>query len=195
MGFEYLFQNPRYWDEDYVPFAKGGWSLAMRTSQEKNRGEQWRQKLSRAKMGKYRNEHFGYLPSGFANRRSLVLTNGFWKHIESPLRDEWQRLHPKHYDKHHVDYDKHKRLKSLYGLSKETFDEMVKDQDGKCAMCGKPPIGNWLNYGIPRGLEVDHNHQSGKVRALLCQHCNKVLGQYEAWHEQCEAYLRRFSNG
>lgn len=59
------------------------------------------------------------------------------------------------------------RLKT-YGLSKEEVDNMVEAQNGRCAACGNLPT--------PRGLVVDHNHTTGKVRALLCHNCNSSIG-------------------
>lgn len=64
------------------------------------------------------------------------------------------------------------RLKYYYGLTVEDYQQMVKEQDEKCYLCG-----NEDNYnGKP--LYVDHCHNSGKVRKLLCQHCNSGLGMF-----------------
>lgn len=58
-------------------------------------------------------------------------------------------------------------LKYRYGLSTEQFDQMMIDQEGKCAICG--------NH-FEKSPHVDHNHITGAVRALLCHHCNVMLG-------------------
>jgi len=64
------------------------------------------------------------------------------------------------------------RLKYQYGITPEDYQQKVKEQDGKCYICG-----NEANYnGKP--LYVDHCHSSGKVRKLLCQHCNSGLGMF-----------------
>lgn len=60
------------------------------------------------------------------------------------------------------------QLQWKYGLSLEDYKEMVEKQDGRCAICGKIP-----NYR----LCVDHRHDTGKVRGLLCRTCNKAIGQ------------------
>lgn len=59
-------------------------------------------------------------------------------------------------------------LRKRYGISIEDYKRMHEHQDGLCAIC----------KGLPqkKGLSVDHNHQSGKVRALLCSRCNTALG-------------------
>lgn len=62
-------------------------------------------------------------------------------------------------------------LKKSYGITPEQYDEMFQRQGGVCAVCGKPPNG--------RKLSVDHDHRTGKVRALLCAHCNIALGNVD----------------
>jgi hypothetical protein len=57
-----------------------------------------------------------------------------------------------------------------YSLSVEHYDRMLKRQNGACAVCLRPP-----KDGRAR-LCVDHDHQTGAVRALLCNDCNSALG-------------------
>jgi len=52
-----------------------------------------------------------------------------------------------------------------YKLTNENYNLLVNNQKGKCAICF-----------IETKLVVDHNHETGKVRGLLCGHCNKALG-------------------
>jgi hypothetical protein len=59
-----------------------------------------------------------------------------------------------------------------YGLTLEDYDALLKAQDGLCAICHKPERKN-------PSLSVDHNHITGKVRGLLCDRCNRVLGAVE----------------
>ena len=55
----------------------------------------------------------------------------------------------------------------------EEYDKMFTAQDGKCAICQREPEGN----GVSRhNLVVDHDHETGKVRSLLCDFCNRGLG-------------------
>jgi hypothetical protein len=51
---------------------------------------------------------------------------------------------------------------------------MYEEQDGKCAIC-KSGIKKRSKKKIEIA-NVDHDHETGKVRALLCNHCNKMLG-------------------
>lgn len=59
-------------------------------------------------------------------------------------------------------------VRRLYGISVEDFDRMVVEQSGLCLICHRNPY--------PKKLHVDHDHSSGKVRGLLCGHCNSLLG-------------------
>ena len=56
-----------------------------------------------------------------------------------------------------------------YGIGLADFDRMVKAQEGRCLICRRLP---------ERGLFVDHDHETGKVRGLLCHHCNIGLGMF-----------------
>ncbi|MEV4438521.1 endonuclease VII domain-containing protein [Streptomyces sp. NPDC049577] len=62
------------------------------------------------------------------------------------------------------------RLKTEFGITAEDYDRWVAMQHGRCAICNGPPSGRW------KRLHVDHCHQSGHVRGLLCQACNRGLG-------------------
>lgn len=72
------------------------------------------------------------------------------------------------------------RLKYWYGISLPEFNEMLEKQGGVCAICGKPETKPSRHTGKTRALCVDHNHQTGEVRGLLCDKCNRLLGVIES---------------
>jgi hypothetical protein len=59
-------------------------------------------------------------------------------------------------------------LACKYNMLIEDYDKMFAAQNGVCAICGLPPNS--------RKLEVDHDHDTGKIRGLLCHKCNFMLG-------------------
>lgn len=62
------------------------------------------------------------------------------------------------------------RLKCNYGLSLEEYFEIIEQQKGCCAICERH------QSELKIRLCVDHNHLTGKVRGLLCDNCNRMLG-------------------
>ena len=72
-------------------------------------------------------------------------------------------------------YVRNTHLVKTYGITAEQYDEMALFQGGVCAICSRPEtaIGNG---GVVKRLAVDHDHETGVVRALLCTKCNVALG-------------------
>lgn len=66
---------------------------------------------------------------------------------------------------YHADW----QFKKKYGISLEQYNSMYTTQDGVCAICNRPE-----SKGVR--LSVDHNHNSGEVRELLCHRCNVAIG-------------------
>lgn len=65
-------------------------------------------------------------------------------------------------------------LYGRYGLTLEEYNRMLDAQCGGCAICGsKTPRGG----GRGSVLGVDHCHQTGKVRGILCNQCNHLIGK------------------
>lgn len=56
-----------------------------------------------------------------------------------------------------------------YGITEEDFNIMLEKQENKCAICKDTDWGRFSPC-------IDHNHTTGKVRGLLCNRCNRVLG-------------------
>lgn len=61
-------------------------------------------------------------------------------------------------------------LRKKYGIGLHQYQSILEAQQGACGICGKK---NWRN------LAIDHNHQTGDVRGLLCSTCNTGLGQFQ----------------
>jgi len=65
-------------------------------------------------------------------------------------------------------------LKKRYNITSEDYYALLEQQNKKCAICGNPETTK--RKGKVWRLSVDHDHKTGKVRGLLCQNCNKMLG-------------------
>ena len=60
-------------------------------------------------------------------------------------------------------------LKCVYGTNVETYERLLEEQNGLCAICRKPELAK-------SRLAVDHDHDTGEVRGLLCGRCNTAIG-------------------
>ena len=87
----------------------------------------------------------------------------------------------------HTTAQKRQIIYNKYGLGKEGYEQLLKDQDNKCACCSV----------VMRKPVIDHNHISGKVRGLLCSRCNTGIGQLGDTLEgllQAVEYLQRIGD-
>jgi hypothetical protein len=70
--------------------------------------------------------------------------------------------------------DRKKHFKRAYGITVEDYETMLANQNGVCKICNRPCKSG-------KSLAVDHCHETGKVRGLLCAKCNTNLGRIEAY--------------
>lgn len=77
--------------------------------------------------------------------------------------DDWRKRNP--------DKAREYNFKSKYGITTKEYDELYTGQSGCCALCSKH------STELSRPLCVDHDHETGKVRGLLCSTCNSGLGK------------------
>jgi formate dehydrogenase maturation protein FdhE len=82
-------------------------------------------------------------------------------------------------------------LKSKFGITAEQYAQMMLEQNGKCAMCGSEPKSKAGRHSTVAALAVDHCHESGRVRRLLCTSCNMGLGWYELHKGKVHEYLSK----
>lgn len=66
--------------------------------------------------------------------------------------------------------------------------DLLKDQDNCCAICGKHQLE------FARSLALDHNHDTGKWRGLLCFSCNNKLGWFEKYPNTIINYVRKYDD-
>ena len=70
------------------------------------------------------------------------------------------------------------KLMKNYGMTLTEFNSLLEDQKGLCAICHMPEPAIDKRTGKQRRLSVDHSHQTGKTRGLLCTLCNQGIGQF-----------------
>lgn len=64
-------------------------------------------------------------------------------------------------------------LKCKFGITLEQYEAKLESQNNSCAICGVP------SAELKKRMSVDHNHATGAVRGLLCNHCNTGLGFFK----------------
>lgn len=90
------------------------------------------------------------------------------------VADYQQQYHAEYRMKEDSQFSTWKRnLHRNYRITPDDFNSMWESQDGKCAICNENMV--------PRGRSsfaatVDHNHETGEVRGLLCRCCNSGIG-------------------
>lgn len=72
------------------------------------------------------------------------------------------------------EYRRSKQLKMLYGITQEHYESLLERQGFRCAICGAKEAG-----GPTSSFKIDHCHDSGHVRGLLCNKCNLGIGHLQ----------------
>jgi len=86
--------------------------------------------------------------------------------------EKYKKIDRKRYEEN-KDQFKSNQLKYEYGITLDQKCSMYKEQKGLCGLCGKPLPEDF------RKACTDHDHETGKVRALLHKHCNTIVGYEE----------------
>lgn len=77
--------------------------------------------------------------------------------------------------KRHPQRARQDNLRLRYGITVDQYGQMFTAQGGVCAICGEPETTKGRGNGM-KSLAVDHNHKTDRIRELLCNKCNSVLG-------------------
>ena len=83
-----------------------------------------------------------------------------------------------------------------YGITVERYNEITREQNNLCAICNKPETR--IRCGTLSLLSIDHNHETGEVRALLCANCNLGLACFKESVkvvEQVIQYIKKYNKG
>jgi len=88
---------------------------------------------------------------------------------------------------------KWERIKRVYGLDKIQYQVLWDSQGGLCPICGCELREGWTQNHHKNRAVVDHDHETGKVRGILCTMCNKglvLLGDNIESIKRVEEYLK-----
>lgn len=101
-------------------------------------------------------------------------------YVTKEQKREYQRKYYKKNREKLLLHNKKMRYKSKFGITFDTVQEMLSEQDGKCQIC---------KVDITKRHYVDHNHATGEVRGLLCISCNAALGGFKDSPEVLQAAI------
>lgn len=104
-----------------------------------------------------------------STREERVAAQAKWRNNNPEKAEEWHKNNPEK-------VLAHARTSNLrrYGVTQDWYDEKLSSQGGGCAICGtKEPGHGFKNFC------VDHDHETGEARGLLCRTCNAGLGHFK----------------
>ena len=81
----------------------------------------------------------------------------------------------KEYRKNNKESIRNKKLIKKFGIGVDEYNLLLESQDYGCAICGSKETGSHHT----KYFSVDHDHKTGKVRGLLCFHCNTGIGSLQ----------------
>ena len=90
------------------------------------------------------------------------------KYYRAHKKEVLARQKQQYNGRYHATWHLHKR----FGITVEDYDALLAKQKGVCAICGAMPTTKLR-------LPVDHNHQTGMIRGLLCHKCNRAIGLFK----------------
>ena len=102
--------------------------------------------------------------------------NGYFKTKTCPTcKDDFEPTAPSQFYCGKKCRGKNSYYQRVYGITEAEYEAMKKAQKNKCMICFSEgfAIGN---NGHTEKLVVDHDHETGQVRHLLCHNCNRALG-------------------
>lgn len=102
---------------------------------------------------------------------TLEVTSSFHKRgvgWQTYCKDCTKEYNREHYQRQSLHDRKRRRLRQRYKLPMSVYSQMMEDQQGHCLLCHR--------HSEDRALVVDHCHDTGKVRGLICSQCNAGIG-------------------
>ena len=124
-----------------------------------------------------------------AHKEHRYAYNRSWYHRNKDRVKSLAKIWKKNNPDKVAQVNKNSRLKQRYNISLEIFNQMLTSQDNKCAICGK-------NFKNKKDTCIDHDHNTGRIRQLLCCSCNLGIGNFQdsiVLVEKARDYLVKWS--
>lgn len=112
-----------------------------------------------------------------ANREKFLAYSRAWR--ASARGQAYQTDYKKRHRDRILKRKRERRLQETYGISVAEYDALLVAQGGVCAICKTVP-------STAKRMHVDHCHDTGVVRGILCHYCNTAIG---AFREDLEVLL------
>jgi hypothetical protein len=78
----------------------------------------------------------------------------------------------KQYKEYYPTRGRDSQLKRTYGITLSQRNELIEQQEGKCKICKVELAGG-------KHTHIDHDHNTGRIRGILCNHCNVGIGMFK----------------
>ncbi len=126
-----------------------------------------------------------------AKYERLAATPGALEEFRKRKKDQNYKSRDKHFEDYtkqqKASQEKRKRsgkiyesqIKRLYGVTQEEYQVLFNAQNGLCEICNEPETRKSRTPGFICRLAIDHCHNSGKIRGLLCHSCNTAIGKFK----------------
>lgn len=85
-------------------------------------------------------------------------------------------------------YYRERNLRKAFGIGLDEYNAMLEKQGGVCSICEQEETT--VRAGRVMALSVDHCHETGKIRGLLCNSCNRALGKFKDSVQHLTAAIR-----
>lgn len=108
------------------------------------------------------------------DKRTISQRNSYEKKKLDPEWCKQQRDYAKMMREENKNKHKERYLKKKYNLTLEERSKLLKSQNNCCAICGYNKLENENKFPV-----IDHCHNTGKIRGILCANCNIGLGMFK----------------
>jgi hypothetical protein len=71
------------------------------------------------------------------------------------------------------------RARRIYGITRADYEALLMAQGGVCGICHGPSRYRRMDGTLSGRFAIDHDHKTGRVRGLLCDQCNRLIGHLE----------------